>query len=47
MNAVWGITFNNQTNVVDVYISYIRNKVDNPENPYIITVKGVGYMFKA
>lgn len=46
LNAVWGITFNNQTNVVDVYISYLRNKIENTTNQYIITVKGIGYMFK-
>jgi two-component system, OmpR family, response regulator len=46
LNAVWGITFNNQTNVVDVYISYLRSKIENTTNQYIITVKGIGYMFK-
>ncbi len=44
LNAVWGITFNNQTNVVDVYISYLRNKIEKNEK-FIHTVKGVGYMF--
>lgn len=46
LNAVWGITFNNHTNVVDVYISYLRNKIEKNESKYIHTVKGVGYMFK-
>lgn len=45
LNAVWGITFDNHTNVVDVYISYLRNKIEK-EQKYIFTVKGVGYMFK-
>lgn len=45
LNAVWGITFNNQTNVVDVYISYLRNKIEKNDEKYIYTVKGVGYMF--
>ncbi|HLW63469.1 MAG TPA: response regulator transcription factor [Flavobacterium sp.] len=45
LNAVWGITFNNQTNVVDVYISYLRNKIEPNDEKYIYTVKGVGYMF--
>lgn len=47
LNAVWGITFDNHTNVVDVYISYLRNKIEKNGNKYIYTVKGVGYMFKA
>jgi len=46
LNAVWGITFNNHSNVVDVYISYLRNKVETSEEKFIYTVKGVGYMFK-
>lgn len=45
LNAVWGITFDNHTNVVDVYISYLRNKIEKKQK-YIYTVKGVGYMFK-
>lgn len=47
LNAVWGITFDNHTNVVDVYISYLRNKIEKNGTKYIHTVKGVGYMFKA
>ncbi|MGA6117628.1 response regulator transcription factor [Sphingobacterium sp. UDSM-2020] len=45
LNAVWGINFDNQTNVVDVYISYVRNKIEKHQK-YIFTVKGVGYLFK-
>ena len=45
LNAVWGITFDNHTNVVDVYISYLRNKIEK-NNKYIHTIKGVGYLFK-
>ena len=47
LNAVWGITFDNHTNVVDVYISYLRNKIEKNDKKYIYTVKGVGYMFKS
>ncbi|SJN47730.1 response regulator transcription factor [Sphingobacterium sp. JB170] len=46
LNAVWGITFDNHTNVVDVYISYLRNKIEKGGAKYIYTVKGVGYIFK-
>lgn len=45
LNAVWGITFDNHTNVVDVYISYLRNKIEK-DKKHIITIKGIGYMFK-
>jgi len=46
LNAVWGITFDNHTNVVDVYISYLRNKIEKNQK-YIYTIKGIGYMLKA
>ncbi|MBE8722095.1 response regulator transcription factor [Sphingobacterium pedocola] len=46
LNAVWGINFDNQTNVVDVYISYLRNKIEKSGDKFIHTVKGIGYMFK-
>ena len=45
LNAVWGIDYENYTNVVDVYISYLRNKIDEGRNEKLIrTVKGRGYM---
>lgn len=46
LNAVWGITFDNHTNVVDVYISYLRNKIEQ-NHKYIFTIKGIGYMLKS
>lgn len=46
LNAVWDIHFQNNTNVVDVYISYLRAKLETPEHKLIQTVKGVGYMIK-
>ncbi|MGO1596439.1 MAG: response regulator transcription factor [Sphingobacterium sp.] len=47
LNAVWGITFDNHSNVVDVYVSYLRHKIEKGGDKYIFTVKGVGYIFKA
>jgi DNA-binding response OmpR family regulator len=42
---VWDIHFDTVTNVVDVYINYLRNKVDSGFSPPLIhTVRGVGYM---
>lgn len=46
LNAVWGINYDNNTNVVDVYISYLRNKIDETDNKFIHTIKGTGYMIK-
>ena len=44
---VWEETFDTLTNVIDVYINYLRNKVDRHYEPKLIhTVRGVGYMFK-
>lgn len=45
--AVWDIHFDRGTNIVDVYINYLRNKVDKGFGfPLIHTVKGRGYLFK-
>ncbi|MDE3179253.1 MAG: response regulator transcription factor [Acidobacteriota bacterium] len=44
MEHVWKLAFNPATNVVDVYINYLRNKVDRGfEHKLIRTVRGVGY----
>lgn len=41
---VWNLTFDSTTNVVDVYINYLRRKVDDGYSPHLIhTVRGVGY----
>ncbi|MDQ0160039.1 response regulator transcription factor [Alkalibacillus salilacus] len=47
LNAVWGYDFVGDTNVVDVYVRYLRKKVDHEdESPLIHTVRGVGYVLK-
>lgn len=44
---VWGYDYLGDTNVVDVYIRYLRQKVDNPFNvQYIQTIRGIGYTIK-
>ena len=41
---VWNFDFFNESNVVDVYVGYLRRKIDQGENlPLIHTVRGVGY----
>ncbi|EEI70116.1 response regulator receiver domain protein [Lentilactobacillus hilgardii ATCC 27305] len=48
LNLVWGVDFEGQPNVVDVYIRYLRNKVDrNFKKTLIHTVRGVGYVLSA
>lgn len=44
---VWDINFDRMTNVVDVYINFLRNKVDKGfDRKLIHTVRGVGYILK-
>lgn len=44
---VWDIDFDTNTNVIDVYINYVRNKVDKPfEQKLIQTHVGMGYILK-
>lgn len=45
---VWDMNFEPTSNVVDVYIGYLRNKVDKPfDTPLIKTVRGHGYMLES
>lgn len=47
LEHVWDINFNMGTNVVDVYVNYLRNKVDRNFRPKLIqTVIGMGYTLK-
>lgn len=47
LDNVWNINFDMNTNVVDVYINYLRNKIDKPYNTKLIhTIKGLGYVLK-
>ena len=48
LNTVWGMNYDSSTNVVDVYISYLRNKVDKDSTTKLIeTVKGRGYIIRS
>jgi len=47
LEKVWEIQFDLGTNVVDVYINYLRKKIDKSfSKPLIQTVVGMGYMLK-
>ena len=47
IESVWGYDYPGETNVVDVFIRYLRSKIDDGfEDKLIITVRGVGYVIK-
>ncbi len=46
LDRVWKYDFGGQANVVELYISYLRKKVDAGREPMIHTVRGVGYVLK-
>ena len=44
---VWGVHFDSFTNVIDVYVNYLRRKIDAELEPKLLhTVRGVGYVLK-
>lgn len=48
LENVWGADFDMGTNVVDVYINYLRKKIDKDFTPRLIhTVVGIGYVMRA
>jgi DNA-binding response OmpR family regulator len=45
---VWGIDFDSESNVIDVYVGYLRRKIDGVGEPRLLhTVRGAGYVLKA
>jgi two-component system response regulator MprA len=48
LNRVWGYDFMGETNIIEVYVRYLREKIeDEPSAPkLILTVRGVGYVMK-
>jgi len=47
LDRVWSYDFGGRAHVVELYISYLRKKVDAGRSPMIHTVRGVGYLLKA
>ncbi len=47
LDRVWSYDFCGKSSVVEIYISYLRRKIDAGRNPMIHTVRGSGYMLKA
>ncbi|HEY1627724.1 MAG TPA: response regulator transcription factor [Streptosporangiaceae bacterium] len=46
LDRVWNYDFGGQAHVVELYISYLRKKIDSGRAPLIHTVRGVGYVLK-
>ena len=47
LEKVWGYDFNGEENIVEVYIRYLRDKIDDKNHSIIRTVRGVGYKMVA
>jgi two-component system OmpR family response regulator len=47
LDRVWNYDFGGQANVVELYISYLRKKIDAGREPMIHTLRGAGYVLKA
>ena len=46
-DRVWGYDFGGESNVLDVYIRYIRQKLEENDEPrFIYTVRGAGYVLR-
>lgn len=46
LDNVWNYDFGGQANIVELYISYLRKKIDAGREPMIHTVRGAGYVIK-
>ena len=46
LDRVWSYDFGGDAHVVELYISYLRRKIDRGHEPMIHTVRGVGYILK-
>lgn len=47
LNKVWGFDYLGDINMVDVYVRYLRTKIDNKYNErFIYTIRCVGYLLK-
>ncbi|PTK05731.1 response regulator transcription factor [Mammaliicoccus sciuri] len=46
IEAVWGYDYYGDTNVIDVYVRYLRKKLDIDTESIITSVRGIGYMLK-
>ena len=46
LQDVWGYDFGGRANIVELYISYLRKKIDADRDPMIHTIRGAGYVIR-
>jgi DNA-binding response OmpR family regulator len=46
LTHVWDESFRGATNIVDVYVRHLRNKIGDDEQELIRTMRGVGYVIR-
>jgi two-component system OmpR family response regulator len=46
LDRVWSYDFGGRSNIVELYVSYLRKKIDNGRTPMIHTLRGAGYVLK-
>ena len=46
LDRVWSYDFGGRSNIVELYISYLRKKIDSGREPMIHTLRGAGYVLK-
>jgi len=46
LDRVWQYDFGGQANIVELYVSYLRRKIDKGRTPMLHTLRGVGYVLK-
>ncbi|MFT4201631.1 response regulator transcription factor [Gordonia sp. (in: high G+C Gram-positive bacteria)] len=46
LDRVWNYDFGGRSNIVELYISYLRKKIDSGREPMIHTIRGAGYVLK-
>lgn len=48
LNAVWGYSYSGDSNIVDVYVRYVRNRLHEPADGKLIeSVRGIGYVMRS
>jgi two-component system, OmpR family, response regulator len=47
LDRVWSYDFGGRSNIVELYVSYLRKKIDSGREPMIHTLRGAGYVLKA
>lgn len=46
LNLIWGVDFEGDPNIVDVYVRYVRKKIDTSDQSIIKTIRGIGYSLR-